>query len=293
MTDLKEFIKDKRPTLSDGSLKTYTSILRSLHKKIWGGNIDVKNFDDSKKVLEFLKEMPANKRKTLLSALVVITDAADYRKQMMSDVSDYNKEINKQEKTETQKDNWVSTEEVKVIYDMFKKNADLLYKKSSHTPSELQQIQNFVILALMSGVFIPPRRSLDYCEFKIKNIDKKIDNYLDKNTLVFNRYKTAKTYGQQSVSIPVQLRNILTKWSKLNPTDYLLIDTNGNKLNSVKLNQRFNSIFGNKKIATNALRHTYLTDKYAETSKKQKALEADLTEMGTSMNVAKNYIKID
>ena len=291
--DLKTYIKDKRSTLSEGSLKTYTSILKSLHKKIWGGEINVKDFDDTKKVLEFLKELPANKRKTLLSALVVITDDAAYRKQMMEDVSDYNKEINKQQKTETQKENWVSTEEVKVIYDMFKKNADLLYKKSSHTANELQQIQNFIILALMSGIFIAPRRSLDYCEFKIRNIDKKTDNYLDKNTLVFNRYKTAKTYGQQSVSIPVQLRNILTKWSKLNPTDYLLIDTNGNKLNSVKLNQRFNSIFGNKKIATNALRHTYLTDKYAETSKKQKALEADLTEMGTSMNVAKNYIKID
>lgn len=291
--DLKTYIKDKRSTLSEGSLKTYTSILKSLHKKIWGGEINVKDFDDTKKVLEFLKELPANKRKTLLSALVVITDDAAYRKQMMEDVSDYNKEINKQQKTETQKENWVSTEEVKVIYDMFKKNADLLYKKSSHTANELQQIQNFIILALMSGIFIAPRRSLDYCEFKIRNIDKKTDNYLDKNTLVFNRYKTAKTYGQQSVSIPVQLRNILTKWSKLNPTDYLLIDTNGNKLNSVKLNQRFNSIFGNKKIATNALRHTYLTDKYAETSKKQKALEADLTEMGSSTNVAKNYIKLD
>lgn len=291
--DLKTYIKDKRSTLSEGSLKTYTSILKSLHKKIWGGEINVKDFDDTKKVLEFLKELPANKRKTLLSALVVITDDAAYRKQMMEDVSDYNKEINKQQKTETQKENWVSTEEVKVIYDMFKKNADLLYKKSSHTANELQQIQNFIILALMSGIFIAPRRSLDYCEFKIRNIDKKTDNYLDKNTLVFNRYKTAKTYGQQSVSIPVQLRNILTKWSKLNPTDYLLIDTNGNKLNSVKLNQRFNSIFGDKKIATNALRHTYLTDKYAETSKKQKALEADLTEMGSSTNVAKNYIKLD
>jgi integrase len=291
--DLKTYIKDKRSTLSEGSLKTYTSILKSLHKKIWGGEINVKDFDDTKKVLEFLKELPANKRKTLLSALVVITDDAAYRKQMMEDVSDYNKEINKQQKTETQKENWVSTEEVKVIYDMFKKNADLLYKKSSHTANELQQIQNFIILALMSGIFIAPRRSLDYCEFKIRNIDKKTDNYLDKNTLVFNRYKTAKTYGQQSVSIPVQLRNILTKWSKLNPTDYLLIDTNGNKLNSVKLNQRFNSIFGDKKIATNALRHTYLTDKYAETSKKQKQLEADLTEMGSSMNVSKNYIKID
>ena len=73
----------------------------------------------------------------------------------------------------------------------------------------------------------------------------------------------------------------------------MLIDTNGNKLNSVKLNQRFNNIFGGKKIATNQLRHTFLTDKYAETSKKQKALETDLTEMGSSTNVAKNYIKID
>ena len=73
----------------------------------------------------------------------------------------------------------------------------------------------------------------------------------------------------------------------------MLVDTNGNKLNSVKLNQRLNSIFGGKKAAVNALRHSYLTGKYAETSKQQKALETDLTEMGTSMNVAKNYIKID
>ena len=291
MSDLKEFIKDKRPTLSEGSLKTYTSILRSLHKKIWGGAINVKDFDNSKKVLEFLKELPANKRKTLLSALVVITDDANYRKQMMEDVSDYNKEINKQEKTESQKESWVSTEEVKTIYNMLKKNADLLYKKSAHSPSELQQIQNFIILALMSGVFIPPRRSLDYCEFKIKNINKETDNYLDKNKLVFNRYKTAKTYGQQSVDIPVQLRNILTKWSKINPTDYLLVDTNGNKLNSVKLNQRFNSIFGGRKIATNQMRHTFLTDKYAETSKKNKEMEQDLTDMAT--NVPKSYIKLD
>jgi hypothetical protein len=291
MSELTKIIKDKRPTLSEGSLKTYTSILKSLHKKIWGGEIKVKDFDDSKKVLEFLKELPANKRKTLLSALVVITDDANYRKQMMEDVSDYNKEINTQTKSDTQKENWVDTKDVKLIYDNLKKNADLLYKKSAHSPSELQQIQNFIILALMSGVFIPPRRSLDYCEFKIKNVNKELDNYLEKNKLVFNRYKTAKTYGQQSVDIPVQLRNILTKWSKINTSDYLLVDTNNNKLNSVKLNQRFNSIFGGKKVATNQLRHTFLTDKYKDVSKKQKEMEQDLTDMAT--NVPKSYIKLD
>lgn len=291
--ELKTYIQEKRPSLSEGSLKTYVSILKSLHKKIWGGEIDVKDYDDTDKVLDHLKEMPSNKRKTILSALVVVTDKKPYRDLMMTDVSDYNKEINKQEKTENQKESWISTEEVKGIYEMLKKNADLLYKKKTHTANEIQQIQNFVILSLLGGVFIPPRRSLDYCEFKIKNINKETDNFLDKNKLVFNRYKTAKTYGQQSVDIPVQLRNILTKYSKINPSEYLLVDTNGNKLNSVKLNQRLNAIFGGRKIAVNQMRHTFLTDKYAETSKKQKALESDLTEMGSSNNVAKNYIKLD
>lgn len=291
MSELTKFIKDKRPTLSEGSLKTYTSILKSLHKKIWGGEIKVKDFDDSKKVLEFLKDLEPNKRKTLLSALTVITDNTEYRTQMMEDVSNYNKNINKQEKSEVQKANWVDTSEVKVIYDNLKKNADLLYKKGSHNSSELQQIQNFILLALMSGLIIAPRRSLDYCEFKIRNIDKEKDNYLEKCKLIFNRYKTQKTYGTQEVVIPVQLRNILNKWSKINPSEYLLIDTNGNKLNSVKLNQRFNNIFGGKKVATNMLRSSFLTGKYAETSKKQKEMEQDLENMGT--NVPKNYIKID
>lgn len=130
MSELTKFIKEKRPTLSTGSLTTYTSILKSLHKKIWGGEIKVKDFDDSKKVLEFLKDLEPNKRKTLLSALTVITDNTEYRTQMMEDVSNYNKNINKQEKTESQKESWISTEDVKTIYDMLKKNADLLYKKA-------------------------------------------------------------------------------------------------------------------------------------------------------------------
>ena len=92
--------------------------------------------------------------------------------------------------------------------------------------------------------------------------------------------------------MPPELKAILQKWIKHgNNTDYLLIDTNGNKLNSVKLNQRMNAIFGGK-IATNQLRHTYLTDRYAETSKMQKALEKDMQEMGSSTKVAKNYIKL-
>ena len=143
---------------------------------------------------------------------------------------------------------------------------------------------------MLSGIFIPPRRSLDYCNFKIKNIDKATDNYLDKNELLFVSYKTARFYGLQKIEIPKELKTILTKWIKCNPTDYLLFDINNNKLSSVKLNQRLNKIFG-KASSVNALRHSYLTSKYGDTIKTNNSLATDLSEMGSSLAQAKIYIK--
>ena len=57
----------------------------------------------------------------------------------------------------------------------------------------------------------------------------------------------AKTYGKQTVDIPIKLKNIIAKWARINPTEYLLFDSNMNKLSAVKLNQRLNKIFNGKK----------------------------------------------
>ena len=210
--------------------------------------------------------MPPNKRKTILSALVIITDKKPYRDLMLEDVRDYNKEINKQEKTPEQQASWINSNQVKEIYDELKRDADLLYKKKQLTVNDLQQIQNFIILSVLSGIFIPPRRSKDYVDFKTKNVDKEKDNYLEKNKFIFNSYKTAKTYGRQELDIPIQLKNIITKRNKTNPTNYLLFDTNMNPLTSVKLKQRFNKIFDGRKISVNMMRHSYLTDRFAKHS---------------------------
>ena len=110
---------------------------------------------------------------------------------------------------------------------------------------------------------------------------------------MFNTYKTAKTYGKQVVEIPKELKSILNKWIKFNPTDYLLFDSNMNPLNSVKVNQRLGKIF--KSIATgtsvNALRHSYLTTKYGDTIKQKKAIDKDMSEMGSSANMITTYVK--
>jgi hypothetical protein len=293
--NLTEFIKDKRPSLSASSIKTYNSVLGSLYKKVFeyskGDEVDTTNFENSDKILKYLEDLPPNRRKTILSALVVITDKKAYRDAMLDDINSYNADIKKQEKTDTQRENWVDSEELQSIYNELKKNADLLYKKSHLVKSDYQQIQNFILIALLGGFFCPPRRSLDFSSaFKIKNIDKEHDNYIDKGFMVFNRYKTAKTYGEQKVKISPTLKTILNKWIKINPTEFLFFDTNMNPLSSVKITQRLNKIFG-RKIAINAMRHSYLTDKYGDMIKKNKDLAEDMQSMGSSLNMATTYIK--
>jgi integrase len=294
MEGLKEYLHNKRPTLSKSSLTTYASILKNLYIKVFGTDeIDFKKFDETDKVLAFLKDIPPNKRKTILSSLVIITDKKPYRDLMLEDVRDYNKEIHKQEKTPEQEASWVSTNQVKEIWEALKKDAELLYKKKSLKPADLQQIQSFVILSLLGGVLIPPRRSKDYVDFVIKDIDKQKDNYLEKNKMFFNSYKTAKTYGQQVVEIPKPLQSILKKWISVNPTKYLLFDANMNNLSSVKLNQRLNKIFDEKKVSVNQLRHTYLTNKFGHTIEQKNAVVNTMTEMGSSSNMLDTYVKKD
>lgn len=293
LMNIKEELKNLRPNLSEGSLKTYSSILRNLHKKVFENQeIEKSNFNKCDEILEHLRDMPANKRKTILSALVVLTDKNEYREVMNGDVSDYNKEIQKQEKTETQRENWITTDEVREVFNRLENDAKILFKKSNRTNSDEQQIQNYIIVALLGGLFIVPRRSLDYCAMKIRNINKDEDNYINKNKFIFNKYKTAKTYGKQELEIPQQLKNILNRWIAINTSDYLLRDKNGNNMTSTKLNQYMNRIFGGKKIAVNAMRHTYLTDKYKKTSEENKQLANDMSAMGSSSNMADTYIKL-
>ncbi|NDB81563.1 MAG: hypothetical protein EB127_02255 [Alphaproteobacteria bacterium] len=287
MEKIKEYIHTKRPSLSQSSLTTYGSILKSLFSKVFkdADEINLDKFEETEPVLEYLKDMPPNRRKTILSALVIITDKKPYRDLMMEDVRDYNKEINKQEKTPEQQASWVDTHQVRDKIEELKKTANFIYKKKSHNANDLQQIQNYIIMCVLGGLYCPPRRSKDFCDFKIRNIDKGKDNYLDGKKMVFNSYKTARCYGTQELEIPNALKTILNKWIKLNPTDYLLFDTNMSKLSSVKLNQRLNKIFGEKRVGVNQL--------FGHTIQQKSAIKNTMTEMGSSANMLDTYVKKD
>jgi len=296
MTSLTDLIKDKRPNLSDTSVKTYKSILKNLYEKVFNSDhIDPKKFEESDKIIKFLHTVEPRKRKTILSALVVITGddnaSKKYNHLMIEDINKYNKEEGNQEISEKQSESWIDSDDIKDVYNNLASYAKALYSKQELSIGELQQIQNYIILSLLGGIFIVPRRAKDFVDFKIKNIDKDKDNYLVGNRLVFNSYKTSKTYGRQELIISPILSRILRKWIKINPTEYLLFDTNLTPLTNVQLNQRLNKIFDYKPVGVNQLRHTFLSDKYQDTIKVNKDLAKDLNDMGSSKIQELIYIK--
>jgi hypothetical protein len=300
--DFSDELKKRKPNMSANSVKTYNSLLRSIYKNVFGNinDVSLKHFSDHKKIMDFLNEKTYGTRKTYLAALVCIApDVAEYKKQMMEDIKEYNDETSKSELTDKLENSAINQEEIDELVEKLRHTAELLFKKKSPRLADLMDIQNYIIMSLYYG-HIVPRRSTDYVDMKYQNYDKDKDNYIDlkKNKLVFNKYKTAQKMGkelkgEQTLDIPPALKKILTKWISIIPKeiDNLLFNTNLEPLSNVTLNQRLNALFGGKK-GVNALRHFYLTSKYKQLMIANEEMGDTMEAMGSSAQQAKTYVKI-
>ena len=285
-----DILKTKRPNLHAKSIKTYVSLLNTILK-----NMNYESVEDldknPKKVIEYLKNKyeNINALKTRLSALFVVTENKMYHIDMMDNITKYNEETNQQTKNDKQKENWLSTEEIQTIYDDLETKTKPLWKKKDLSTKEILKIQDFVILSLFT--LIPPRRAMDYIEFKINNINTNKDNYIKGTNLVFNTYKTSKQKGTQTIKVPKQLKSILTKYIKLisDKSDYLLFNNKFQQLSTPNFTLRLNKIFG-KKVSVNMLRHIFLSEKHRDNLAEMKD---DFAKMGSSLQQSNVYIKND
>jgi len=291
--NIKEFIKSRKPTLTDSTINSYASRLRNLHRVLFGDEIiNIDNFKDATPIVEHLKTILPTSAQAIASALFAITDDIQYQHFIALIRKSQKAVTDLQVQTPAQSANEVPQADIKSIFNDLKKNAMAIYKKKSLTLADLQSIQQFVLLALYH--LIPPRRSKDFTDFKIKNINPAVDNYYDTQTneLVFNSYKTVKTYGEQRVKAPAPLKTILVKWIATTPSDYLISSLSGNKIESTQIGSRLNLIFGSKSgKSVNMLRHSFLTDKFEDSIAMNKTIAQTMTGMGTSIACATNYIQ--
>ena len=86
---IEEQLKNNRPNLSQSSLNTYTIILASIYKKVFGSDEDfnISLFNkEADKVLEHLKDTTPSTRKTKLACLFVLSGNNKYQTQMLHDI---------------------------------------------------------------------------------------------------------------------------------------------------------------------------------------------------------------
>ena len=280
----------QRPSLSSSSLRTYTSVLYNLHSKHL--NQDHNNMEwfsqNYKKILDYLNEnIRKSTRKSVLSALYVLTNRPEYHEQMIEDAKDINEEYREQRKTQKQEDNWISVQQIKDKYDELFTQVQKIFQKRAI--GDVSSIMDYLLVAFLGGILMPPRRSLDYALLKWRNYDKNSDNYYSRNKIYFNKYKTSNKYGLTAIDVPRELNAVLKKWLKINPSDYVLVSTHMNPLSSSQITRMLNKIFG-KQVSVNMLRHIFLTNYYKDIPKLTE-MQNVASKMGHDVSTALEYVK--
>ena len=285
-------LKKNKPSLSLSSLKTYNYILRRLMKKLEMKTEDFQQLINKQdEILEILADESVQVRKTILAVLVSLFGQEKTKKlrtKMLEDANIYNEKLKTQNKTEKQERNWMSWEEVMARHKTLSKELSPLLKKDNPSPKDLLRLVDLILLSVF--VLIPPRRSQDYTEMKVRNFNMNEDNYFDpkRKAFVFNKYKTKKTYGQQIVHLPTNLLKLINRWVKINPHDHLLFDSKGGALSPSRLTIKLNNIFG-KNLSSSLLRHIYISEKVLADAPKIREREAVAKAMGHSTDQQEYY----
>ena len=114
--------------------------MKSLHKKVFGNDAPIKteNFNNQEEILDNLEEKSPTTRKTILSALVVLTDNDTYRQEMLKDIREHQQKMDNQQMSDKQVKNGVSQEDIVKKLKELKKPAMLSLKR-------LKILQNLII----------------------------------------------------------------------------------------------------------------------------------------------------
>ena len=271
--DISKIIENARPNIKPQSIRTYVSNIKKIAGEKEISNIDFLN--NPKEVFSKLEGMKLTMKRNILSSILVLLSAVDSENRLYKKYADklleltmlYKRQMDKNEKTETQELNWIEHSQlINIAKKMLKKN-----------PGS----QDSLIAALYS--YQPPTR-LDFYDMQIVGPKDEIDN--TKNYLViqsqrtkrfiFNDYKSANKYNTIEIKVNKQLNTVINKFLKMNPDrKYLLQNKAGLPLTRNNLGKKLPVIFKDtgKHVTLNIIRHVYISENInIEQTKKNKEL---------------------
>ena len=243
---------------------------------------------------------------SIVSVLSLFKDKPTYKKvyqhyhDLMMGKCEEAKQNESSEKTQKQKDNWITWDEVcEKVSELREKVAEFKSNKNI-TPQQYESLLHYLIVSLYTET--QPRRNQDYLDMFVakKQPTETEHNYVvltktKPTSFIFNKFKTSKKYGQQTLDVPEALSNVISEYLKFHPlkknaTFKFLVSSDGTPITAVNAITRvLNKVFG-KRVGSSMLRHSFLTSKYGDVLEDQKA---DSLAMGHSIDEQRAYIRTD
>jgi hypothetical protein len=312
----------KEKGLADSSIALYVRALQKLNNDKPLMNLSF--LSKMENVMEQISRYKPNTQRSVLISIVSVLNCVKGLPKSVSKVTNKYYEVLKaikrkadeetaqNLKTDSQKENWLSWDEVEGKMQSLVKTA---MEDGGKSVSSMNKLIDAVVLGLY--VYMKPRRNKDYIDMVVVSNDKPglgDVNLLILNTkeFVFKNYKTASTYGEQRLKIPDELMAIIERYlqardvmpksdatqakrgrtPKILPAQVqipFLVQANGKVFNQNGVTRILNRIFGGR-VGSSMLRHIYLSGKYGNILEEQKK---DAIEMAHSVNTQKDYIKTD
>jgi len=298
MDEIKKKIKEERSNIKENSLNAYLSNIKRIFKDVFDNEINIKKFNQFVKVKKYLDELNPATRKNIMTSIIVLLKAYNINKKTLKKYEKYFEEIvvdfennyDNQEKSEKEKKNWITKDELdKKINDLEENIDEIDFENLTKTNEDI--IQQHLILKLYSE--IPPIRN-DYAQMKVyhnKNI--KGENYIDltNKKIILNNYKTDKTYGEKQIELNNNIIQLIKRWINITGNEYLLINIRDkNPMTSNGLTKYINKIFKPKKVSTTILRKLYLSEKYPVIHNR-KDMKKDAYIMGHSISTQQSIYR--
>lgn len=311
MMQLAKQLMDERK-IAESTANAYIKSLYQLNERKPFKNLSfLKKTDEIDKIIGTYAESTQRALiATVVSTLSLFKDKAGFKKvythfydQMMERSKVARETEDKHEKTDKQKENWLSWEEIEKRKTELGDNIQKFSTKKTITAAEYEKLLQYVVLSLYTE--IQPRRNQDYLDmYIVKKWNDKMaadKNYLDlaTNKFIYNKYKTAKKYGCQKIDIPATLQTAIDLYLKYHPLwkgpakrkaepVKFLVSHNGEPMVAVNaITRLLNKVFG-KKIGSSMLRHIYISDKYKGVMEEQ---AKDAANMGHSVELQREYFK--
>lgn len=230
-------------------------------------------------LIKKIKKLELVPQRNLITSIVVYLDLTGAKKKLQKEFSERMYEIVKEirknakpyERSQKQKQNWITKSEIDDFWEERHSIANKLLRKKNLSEKEKQEVQKSLIVALHFGKGLPPGR-LDWATATWS----KTENGQNEDTLVFqkkNRWyvsvfgKTKRTFGKSVLPIHKPLSVLLKRW-------FTKTGVIGNRVFFTTQSKPFtHSTYGNylkrifqrkfsKNIGASLLRSMYVSNKY-------------------------------